>query len=90
MSNLNTQYFSIKDFEKKTFNECQLSARLQVLWSQAQTPASPKLGLVVTSCNTATGGQQYLDVDGAPASYPCSKDGSGAGLQGTVKKRLPP
>jgi hypothetical protein len=38
----------------------------QVLWSQVQTLASPKLGLVTKSCNTITGGQEYLDVDGGP------------------------
>ncbi len=38
-----------------------------MLQSQVQTPVFPKLGLVVKSFNTATGGQEYLDVDGGPS-----------------------
>jgi hypothetical protein len=29
-------------------------------------PVTPKLGLLAESCNTASGGQDYLDVDGGP------------------------
>ncbi len=39
-------------------------------------PGALKLGLLAKSCNTAAGGQEYLDVDGDPASYPYSKIGS--------------
>ncbi len=44
-------------------------------------PASLNLGLVAKYCNTTTGGPEYLDVGGGPASHPYSKDGSGAGLR---------
>jgi hypothetical protein len=49
------------------------------------TPESLKLGLVATFCNTATGGQEYLDVDVGPGLLSLLMDGSGAGLLRTAK-----
>jgi hypothetical protein len=43
-----------------------IERQIAMLWSQVQSPASLKLGLVAKSCNTATRGQEYLDVDGGP------------------------
>jgi hypothetical protein len=47
-----------------------LSVRLQVLWPWVQISASPKLGLVVKSCNTAPGGQEHaIGLHGLTSSF---------------------
>jgi hypothetical protein len=50
---------------------------------------SPKLGLVVKSSNTATGGQEYLDVDDGPSLVFLLEGWFGAGLRRTTQKEDP-
>ncbi len=50
-------------------------------------PVSRKLGLVAQSCSTATGGKEYLYLNGGMGLV---KDGSGAGLRQMMKRRLSP